>query len=39
MFILLLGDSMKITLGYACQSETLTKITTSSNYSYTNYEK
>lgn len=30
---------MKITLGYACQSETLTKITTSSNYSYTNYEK
>ncbi len=39
MFILLLGDSMNITLGYACQSETLTKITTSSNYSYTNYEK
>lgn len=30
---------MKITLGYACRSETLTKITTSSNYTYTNYIK
>ena len=39
MVILLIGDFMKIRLGYACQSETLSSITTSSTYTYTNYSK
>lgn len=30
---------MKITLGYACRSETLSNITSSRNYTYTNYSK
>lgn len=30
---------MKISLGYACRCETLENITTSSNYTYTNYSK
>lgn len=30
---------MKIRLGYACISETLTNVTTSSNYTYTAYQK
>lgn len=39
MSILFIGDFMKISLGYACQCETLENITTSSNYTYTNYSK
>ncbi len=39
MSILILGDEMKIRLGYACISETLTKVTSSSNYTYTAYQK
>lgn len=37
-FILILGDFMKIRLGYACISETI-NVTSSSSYSYTSYEK
>lgn len=39
MSILLIGDFMKISLGYACRCETLPDITTSSPYTYTNYLK
>ncbi len=39
MSILIIGDSMKISLGYACRSETLENITTSTNYTYTSYAK
>lgn len=39
MSILLIGDFMKISLGYACRCETLPNITTSSNYTYTNYSR
>jgi len=37
MFILLVGDFMRIRLGYACRCETLEDITTSTNYTYTKY--